>query len=90
MSDPMMATSSIPIPTYQTMQGTRDPLPVSSPKLAAATAQSRTEAQQDDFKTYLDQSSITLLEKGRSRQLDAADMISQTGIYRQPGVDFPV
>ena len=94
MSDPMMAASSIPLPTYQTMQGTRDPLPVSSPKLldatAGAAAERSADAKQDDFQAYLDQSSITLVEKDRERRLDAADLIGQASVYRQPGIDVPV
>lgn len=94
MADPMMAVSSIPLPTYQTMQGTRDPLPVSSPKLIETNAANQAEADRsaagDAFKTYLDATSITMVEKVLKRQLDAADLISQGSIYGQPGVAFGV
>lgn len=94
MSDPMMAASSMPVPTYQTMQGTRDPLPVSSPKLIEKTATTRLDDDRqdagEDFKAYLDQTSITLVEKDQRKRLDAADLISQTSIYQQPGANVPL
>ena len=94
MSDPMQATSSIPIPTYQTMQGTRDPLPVSSPRAMARDVQVETEARADKagdaFKDYLDQTSITVLERRTGQQRDAADLISQGSTYLQPGINLPL
>lgn len=90
MSDPIQATSSIPLPTYQTLQGTHDPLPVSSSRAIerqadAATSAQRVEAE-DAFKAYLDQTSITLIESNHRHQRDAAELIGDQSVYRQPGV----
>ncbi len=89
MSDPIQATSSIPLPAYQTLQGTRDPLPVSSPRAIArqadATASARATEADDAFKAYLDQTSITLIESDQTRRRDAADLIGEQSVYRQPG-----
>lgn len=92
MSDPIQATSSIPLPAYQTLQGTSDPLPVSSPRAierqADASATARTNEADDAFKAYLDQTSITLIERDQSRQRDAADLIGDQSVYRQPGINL--
>lgn len=90
MSDPIQATSSIPIPIYQTLQGTRDPLPVSSSraieqKADAANSAQRSEAD-DGFKAYLERTSITLIESNQRKERDAADLIGEQSVYRQPGI----
>jgi hypothetical protein len=90
MSDPIQSSSSIPLPSYQTLQGTRDPLPVTSPKAIERDAATRVEADRTDdmqaFQDYLDQGSITMVEDlNRKRQLDAADLIGRGSIYGQPG-----
>lgn len=94
MSDPIQASSTIPLPTYQTLQGTRDPLPMTSPaaieKDSDADVEARQADEKADFKAYLDKTSITLLEKTRAQQLDAADLISQSSTYLQPGVNVPL
>ena len=39
----------------------------------------------DAFKAYLDQTSITLIESDQTRRRDAADLIGEQSVYRQPG-----
>ncbi|WP_375453297.1 hypothetical protein [uncultured Methylobacterium sp.] len=95
MIDPTPFARSTPLPDHQTAQASRDPLPVSSPKAIAQNADVRTErsavAQADAFQTYLDQTSITLVESTtKKRHLDAADLIGQQSVYVAPGAALGV
>lgn len=94
MSDPIQATSSIPLPAYQTLRGAHDPLPVTGAKAIEQNATARAEQDRSEegaaFKDYLDQTSITVVEKDRQQRRDAADLIAQTSIYLQPGTAVPL
>lgn len=91
MIDQVQRTSVVPLPAYQTIEGSHDPLPITSPRLQEQTASHRAEAgiaaQSDAFKDYLDQSSITVLEDAsKKRHPNAADLISQNSVYVVPGL----
>ena len=90
MADPIQASSSIPLPSYQTLKGGHDPLPVSSPRALDRSSTARAE---DDaantagaFKDHLDQTSVTLVEKSKPRkEVDVVDLINSGSVYGQPG-----
>lgn len=91
MMDQVQRTSVVPLPVYQTIEGSHDPLPVTSPRLQEQKASDRAEAgiaaQSDAFKDYLDQSSITVVEDvSKKRHPDAADLISRNSVYVGPGL----
>ena len=91
MIDQVQRTSTVPLPAYQTVAGSQDPLPITSPRLQEEKATDRAEAgmtaQSDAFKDYLDQSGITVLEDvSKKRHPDAADLIGQNSVYVAPGL----
>ncbi len=95
MPDPIQASSAMPLPSYQTLQGTRDPLPLSSPAELRKSADSRTGTDEaraaDAFKDYLDRTSITTVERQqRKPEADAVDMFLQNSAYGQAGVTTPI
>ena len=95
MADPIQSSSSIPLPSYQTLKGGQDPLPPSSPRALdkSSTARAKGDADAaDSFKRdYLDQSSVTLVEKAKpKKEADAVDLIQQGSVYGQPGTTTTV
>lgn len=90
MADPIQSSSSLPLPSYQTLKGGQDPLPPSSPRALdkSATARSVEDAEKtaDAFKDHLDQTSTTLIEKAKpKREADVVDLINNGSVYGQPG-----
>ena len=95
MVDPIQRSSSIPVPSFQTEQGTQDPLPVSSPREQKRVGDDiREQDRQDDgaaFEDYLNDSSIMTLEKAkRGQNVDAAGEIESASVYSQPGHKTPI
>lgn len=89
MTDALQASSSLPLPAYQTIQGSHDPLPPSSPQALSKALDTRSADNKadavDDFKSYLDQSSVTLLAKTETKpEVDTAALISQSSVYSTP------
>lgn len=90
MVDPIQARSSIPLPRQQTGEAARDHLPINSRKdvetVAAGGVQAKQETQRDQFEDYLNQSSVTTLEKVQAgRHFDPVDEITANSVYAQPG-----
>ena len=88
MPDPIQASSAMPLPSYQTLQGT-------SPTEIRKSADSRTGTDEsraaDAFKDYLDRTSITTVERQQRRpEADAVDMFLQNSVYGQAGVTTPI
>ena len=95
MPDPIQSSSSIPLPSYQTIQGSHDPLPVSSPRSLDRSAATRAAddgaVRADAFKSYLDQTSITVVERAKPKvQADVVDLINAGNVYAQPGTTMPL
>lgn len=89
MADAIQRTSSIPVPDFVTAKGTQNPLPLTSPaertKVDDKVTQANGETNQDKFEAYLNQSSISTLEKQQpGRTFDPADDIVANSVYSQP------
>lgn len=95
MTDALQASSSLPLPAYQTIQGSHDPLPLSSPQALSKALDARSAGDQadavDDFKAYLDKTSVTLLAKTETKpEVDTAALISQSSVYSTPDALRPL
>jgi len=95
MVDPIQRTSSVPVPQFQTEQGTQDPLPVNAPREQQRVGDDiREDDRQDDgaaFEDYLNDSSIMTLEKAkRGQNVDTAGEIESASVYSQPGQKTPL
>jgi hypothetical protein len=89
MVDSIQASVSIPIPKYQTGEGTHDPLPTTSPAEIDRSDNARHDQTQqtkkDDFEHYLNQRSITnLAETTKSQSFDTVKDIEERGVYHHP------
>jgi hypothetical protein len=95
MSDPIQRSSSLPVPAYQTLQGSQNPAETSSPKSIQRADDTVVEAKEEtrtgNFEDYLNQQSVTTLEKTiETTVFDTASAINKDGVYQQPGVNTPV
>ena len=95
MADPIQSSSSIPLPSYQTLKGGQDPLPPSSPRAldraSTARAKDDADAKADAFKDHLDKTSTTLVEKAKpKKEADVVDLITGGSVYGQPGTPTTV
>ncbi|WP_378941120.1 hypothetical protein [Mesorhizobium sp. ANAO-SY3R2] len=89
MVDSVQRTSSLPVPDFVTARGTQSPLPLNSPaehrKVDDKVKSANTEAGADRFEDYLNQASISTLEKAqRSAEFDPAGDIVANSVYTQP------
>lgn len=91
MPDPIQSSSSIPLPTYQTGAATRDPVPYGGTEdIARQDAQAshtKDDASTDQFRAYLDQSAVLVIEakqkEARSLEFDASKDIENSSAYKQ-------
>ena len=95
MADPIQARSSIPVPVYQQVKGSLDPLPPESKEMQARIetnqGDKKVETQDDKFKDYLDQASITNLEANQQgTEYSVADDIQNKSVYKTPGETSPI
>ncbi len=101
MADPvsasttMPAVSQTPLPRYQTIEATRDPLPVSSTRSLNETLEARGEqtavSRNKDFEDYLNNTSIlTTTSTTRSIVFDPIQELERQSIYLQPGMRQPI
>lgn len=95
MVDSVQRASSVPVPQFQTEQGAQNPLPLEAPKeqnrledLAKSASQT---GSSDRFEDYLNQSSITTLEKAQEKttRFDPAAEIAAASVYAQPNGKTP-
>lgn len=89
MVDSVQRTSSVPVPDFVTAKGTQNPLPVTSPaergKVDDKVKLANSQANQDNFEAYLNQSGITTLDRERrSGEFDPVGDIVANSIYTQP------
>jgi|GEM_PF-5937371 len=85
MVDSIQSTSSIPVPVYQQVKGSLDPLPPDSKEMQARIDQD------NKFQDYLDQASISNLEANQqTTEYNVADDIQKKGVYKAPGESSPV
>lgn len=95
MSDSIQKTSSNPLPPYQTMTGQHDPLPPAgqeaTQKAEDASHADKTSDTTSSFNDYLNQQSITQLEKAQKGAVfdPAADIASNTP-YQGGGQTGPI
>lgn len=93
--DPIQNSSSLPLPNYQTVQGSHNPLPVNGPEQATQdTLQATNTANANatsDFEAYLNASSITqIISDHANAEYDAAQAIRNSSVYKDPGQSTPV
>jgi hypothetical protein len=83
MVDSIQASVSIPIPKYQTGEGTHDPLPTTSPAEIDRSDNARHDQTQqtkkDDFEHYLNQRSITNLAETTKASRSTRSRTSRSG-----------
>lgn len=89
MVDSIQRTSSLPVPDFVTAKGKQDPLPLNSPaehgKVDDKVKLANGEANEEKFEAYLNQSSISTLEKAQqSSEFDPAGDIVANSVYTQP------
>lgn len=89
MVDSVQRGNSVPVPPFQTEQGAHNPLPLNAPKelnrVDEAAGQADGDTQSDGFEAYLNQSSITTLEKNQaSNRFDPVKEIVAGSVYTQP------
>lgn len=89
MVDSVQRNSSIPVQPFHTEQGVHNPLPLNAPKelnrVDDAVKQADSDKQDDGFEDYLNQSSITTLEKNQaSNRFDPVSEIVAGSVYTQP------
>jgi len=89
MVDSIQRSSSTPVPDFVTAKGTRDPLPLASPaeraKVDDKANLAKNQTEQDKFEDYLNQSSISALEKAQtSNTFDPVNDIVANSVYTQP------
>ena len=90
MVDAIQSRSSIPRPLAQTELGSQNRAAIDSPKDSrsedASASEKRTASSADRFEDYLNQTSITTLEKAdRTTAFDPAAEITANSVYAQPG-----
>lgn len=95
MVDPIQRTSSVPVPSFQTEQGTQDPLPVNSAREQQRVGDDiRKDDKQDEtaaFEDYLNDTTILTLEKAKQgTTADPAGEIESGSVYSQPGQKSPI
>lgn len=90
MVDSIQRSSSNPLPRFQTEQGSQDPLPLNAPKETNRVAEEVKEADgernQANFEDYLNQTSITTLEKAQQKTdtFDPVEDVVASSVYTQP------
>lgn len=101
MADPVSsstvtpAISQTPLPRHQTIEATRDPLPVSSTRSLNETLEARGEqtavTRNRDFEDYLNNTSITSTSTPtRTVAFDPIQELERQSIYIQPGMRQPI
>ena len=89
MVDSIQRTSSVPVPDFATAKGKQNPLPINSPaehgKVDEKVKLANGQANEETFEAYLNQSSISTLEKAQqSGEFDPAGDITANSVYTQP------
>jgi hypothetical protein len=90
MVDPIQRTSALPLPDFQTNQGTHNPVPLEAPReqqrLTDQVRGNDKDNSSRNFEDYLNRSSITTLEKAhQGKPYDPVDEITSASVYSQPG-----
>lgn len=93
--DAIQNSSNLPLPNFQTVQGSHNPLPINGPEQttqdsiqAANTATTNTTS---EFEAYLNASSITQLISDKvNSEYDAAQAIRNSSVYKDPGQSTPI
>lgn len=93
--DPIQNSSTVPLPNYQTVQGSHNPLPVNGPEQSAQdTLQATNTANANatsSFEAYLNASSITqLISDQANSEYDTAQAIRNSSVYKDPGQSTPI
>ncbi len=94
MVESIQKTSSLPVPDFHTQKGAKDPLPLNAPNEARRRDDTVRDAaardRQDGFEAYLNETSITTLEKAqRGASFDTAAEIAAASVYK-PGGKSPI
>lgn len=95
MVDSVQKTSLIPLPQHQTTTGQHDPLPLNgqeaTKKVDDKQAQTGNETSSSNFEAYLNQQSITALERTqKGSQFDPASDITSSSPYSGSGETTPL
>lgn len=90
MVDPIQRSSALPLPDFQTNQGTHNPVPLEAPREEQRLTEQVRGNDKDnatrDFADYLKDSSILTLEKAHEgKRYDPVDEITSASVYSQPG-----
>jgi len=89
MVDSVQRISTVPLPDFQTTHGSHDPAPLEEPREQQRVTNQARGADRDnaehDFSDYLNETSITMLERAqRNQRFDPVEEITSGSVYAQP------
>ncbi|MBC8129911.1 MAG: hypothetical protein H7Y08_06275 [Rhizobiaceae bacterium] len=95
MVDAIQGRSSIPLPATQTEEALNNKPPLNSPRdiadQTAASVETKGETQKDSFERFLNEKSITLLERSQQgTAFDPVAALTSGSVYRDPGESTPL